>query len=120
MGWSPVGVECGVARPIRRLERWSILPALTNEGYLDWLIYQGSITADLYLQFLVEIILLSCEAFPGRRSVLIIDNASIHKDVGIKTAYQEVGVLLQFLPLCLLEGISRDILPWVQQPLLCI
>ena len=52
MGWSPIGVECAVERPIKRSERWSILPALTNEGYMDWIIYQGSITADLFLEFL--------------------------------------------------------------------
>jgi hypothetical protein len=38
-GWSPIGVECKVSRPLKRLERWSVLPALCNNGYIDWMIY---------------------------------------------------------------------------------
>jgi hypothetical protein len=37
-GWSPEGTICGVARPLKRSERWSILPALTVNGYLSYLI----------------------------------------------------------------------------------
>jgi hypothetical protein len=47
-GWSPIGTTCGLARPIRRSERWSLLPALTVDGYLSYLITQGSITAEAF------------------------------------------------------------------------
>lgn len=61
------------------------------------MIYQGAINADLFLEFLQEKVLPNCEAFPGKQSVLIIDNASIHKDCQIQTACNNIGVLLQFL-----------------------
>lgn len=35
-GWSLRGVPCRVRLPGRRTERWSILPALTVDGWLDW------------------------------------------------------------------------------------
>jgi hypothetical protein len=62
----------------------------------------------------------SCEAFPGRRSVLVMDNASIHKDVRIKTACQEAGVLLQFLPPYSpdynpIESMFKDLKAWVKK-----
>ena len=62
------------------------------------MISQGSITADLFLGFLQDKILPNCEPFPGKRSVLILDNASIHKSAAIQRACDEAGVLLQFLP----------------------
>jgi hypothetical protein len=37
--WSPIGLICEQVRPFKRSERWSILPALTEEGYLDWIIF---------------------------------------------------------------------------------
>ena len=79
-GWSPIGVECRISRPLKRSERWSILLALTIDGYIEWVIIQGSITADLYLEFVVERVLPYCTPYPGPRSVLVMDNASIHKD----------------------------------------
>lgn len=120
MGWSPVGLECEAVRPIKRSERWSILPVLTNEGYLDWLIYQDSITADLFVQFIQERVLPYCEPFPGRRSVLIMDNATIHKDKRIKVVCDAAGVLLQFLlsyspDFNPIESTFKDLKAWVKR-----
>jgi transposase len=119
-GWSPVGVECKVSRPLKRSERWSILPALCNKGYMDWMIYQGAITADLFVEFLRERVLPYCTAYPGVRSVIIMDNASIHKDRRIQEACDEVGVLLKFLPpyspdFNPIEATFKDLKAWVKK-----
>jgi hypothetical protein len=50
----PIGTTCVVARPLKRLERWSILLALTVDGYLSYLITQGSITAKAFKTFVEE------------------------------------------------------------------
>jgi hypothetical protein len=97
-GWAPIGVRCGVDIPIKRLERWSILLVLTNKGYLDWVIYQGAISADLFISFIKEKVLPYCESYLGKRSVLVLDNALIYKDRRLQIAYDDAGVLLQFLP----------------------
>jgi len=48
-GWSPKGVSCSVLRTVKRSERWSILPALTTEGYLpDPLIIQGGVNKETF------------------------------------------------------------------------
>ena len=79
-GWSPVGLICEQFRPIKRSERWSILPALTVEGYIEYSIFQGAFTAELFIEFVEEKVLPHCNPYPGPRSVLILDNASIHKN----------------------------------------
>ena len=43
-GWSPQGLTCEYCYSIKRSEKWSILPALVDDSYLDWITFQGSIT----------------------------------------------------------------------------
>ena len=74
------------------------MPALTHAGYLDWIIFQGSITSELFLEFVRERVLPHCSAYLGPHSVLILDNASIHKSAQLRHMCEERGVLLKFLP----------------------
>jgi transposase len=96
--WSPIGLTCVQSRLIKRSERWSILPALTVDGYLDYIIHQGAIMADLFIEFIEEKVLLYCSLYSGLQSVLILDNASIHKNPRLQQLCNEAGVLLKFLP----------------------
>jgi transposase len=97
-GWSPVGLDCGVFRPIKRSMRWSVLPALGHEGYLCHMIHQGSITSEIFLEFVEGSLLPLCSAYPGPRSVLILDNARIHHSDQLQELCKERGILLEFLP----------------------
>jgi transposase len=73
------------------------LPALDVEGYFAWLIYQGGITSDIILMFIRDQVLPHCEPYPGKRSVLVLDNASIHHNQALKELCEEHGVRLEFL-----------------------
>ena len=44
-GWSSFGITPLVSRPVKRSERWSILPAYTVDGIICSYIFQGSITS---------------------------------------------------------------------------
>ena len=46
----------------------------------------------------MEQLLPHCNPFPGKRSVIIMDNASFHRGPEIKTACARVGVKLVYLP----------------------
>jgi transposase len=119
-GWAPIGSGCGVARPLKRSERWSVLPALTVDGYLSYLILQGSITSAIFKAFVEERVLPHCTPYPGPRSVLILDNASIHKSTRLQELCDKHGVLLKFLPpyspdFNPIEATFNDIKAWIKR-----
>ena len=56
----------------------SLLPAMTVNGYLACTTFQGSVERRAFLDFLKTDLFPRCGRFPGPKSVLILDNASIH------------------------------------------
>lgn len=94
-GWSLKGAPCYTDEPIKRSERWSILPAMDMNGYLPGtLIHQGSITAEIFEDWLETTILPQLE--PG--SILVMDNASIHRSEGVRELIESFDCILAFLP----------------------
>jgi transposase len=96
------------------------LLALIHKGYLDWIIFQGSITSELFLEFVQERVLLHCSAYPGPCSVIILDNASIYKSVELCYMCEEREVLLKFLLLYLLDinpikATFKDLKTWIKR-----
>lgn len=45
-GWVPKGATSWVSQEFKRQKRWSIPPAYTVNGYLGWIILQGSLTKE--------------------------------------------------------------------------
>ena len=97
-GWSEYGIVPKVKRPLKRSQRWSILPAYTIDGVLTSFVYHGAINGPLFLWFLQEQVLPRCNPFPGPRSVLIMDNCSTHHVREVRELCERYGVILQFLP----------------------
>ena len=119
-GWSPVGHSCGVLKPLKRSVKWSILPALGHEGYLCYMIHQGSITSEIFLDFVEAPLLPLCSAYPGPRSVLILDNATIHYSKRLRELCKTRGILLEFLPPYSpdynpIEATFKDLKAWLQK-----
>ena len=63
-------------------------------------IYQGSLTATIFLDFVKKKVFPHCTPYSagGPRSVLVLDNARIHHSRELKDACDEAGILLEFLP----------------------
>ena len=78
-GWAPIGLSAHEIHPAKRSEQWSILPAYTIDGYIIYNIVHGSYNAELFHTFIENKVLSLCSPYPGPRSVLIMDNASIHR-----------------------------------------
>lgn len=78
-GWAPVGLTPREARAFGRSKRWSLCPAYTIDGYVTWEIVHGSFTAVLFEDFIKNKVLPLCNPFPLPRSVIIMDNAPIHR-----------------------------------------
>jgi transposase len=94
-GWGPVGQSVTLSYSMKRSERWSLLPAMTVNGYLAHRIFQGAITAELMEDFLREDVLPHLDA---GYHVLLMDNASIHRSPAIAQLCLESGIQLEYLP----------------------
>jgi transposase len=97
MGWSLRGLPCKVVCSNRRSTRWSILPAMGLNGYLDYEIVHGSFTTERFNLF-VRQLLSKMNPFPGPRSVLVLDNAKVHHSADLIAMCEEAGVRLEYLP----------------------
>lgn len=97
-GWSPRGVPIRVKQDLRRSKRWSILPAFTIEGYIEWEILHGAYNVSLYDDFIRRKFLPLCTPGNGPRSVLVMETQSIHRSNELKDMCAEAGVELAFLP----------------------
>jgi DDE superfamily endonuclease len=92
-GWSPRGVPCRVTMPNGRSRRWSILPAIGINGYLDYEIYHGSFNSERFNNF-IRRLLSKMNPYPGPRSVLIMDNCSAHHTLVSSPTPHSLSVLI--------------------------
>jgi transposase len=97
-GWAPKGCPLMVKELLKCTPRWSILPAYTIDGYITTVLFQGSINKERFEDFIIDFVLPQCTPFPGRNSVLVMDNCSVHRSEVIATACARAGVLIRFLP----------------------
>jgi hypothetical protein len=77
-GWSPCGERARRRDFFIRGVRYSVLPAMSLEGILHCDIQVGAYTAETFDHFVAGL-LTKMNHFPQRNSVLVMDNASIHK-----------------------------------------
>lgn len=97
-GWAPRGQEATVESAFERGKRWHMLPALTVEGLLHLLVYQGHTTTEGFLEWLEVGVLPRMNQFPDRNSILVMDNASWHRDLRVAALCARFRVLLIYLP----------------------
>ena len=83
---------------LKRSKRWSILPAFTVDGYIACEVHQGSITAEIFNDFVRNQVLPQTTANGGPRSVLVLDNASIHWNQELIQMCETANVTLARLP----------------------
>ena len=80
-----------------RGSKYSILPALSLDGILHLEVVENAVTGAAFRCF-VEGLLPRMNKWPLPNSVLVVDNASIHKVAGICELVEEHGMRLMFLP----------------------
>ncbi|KAJ3503155.1 hypothetical protein NMY22_g18348 [Coprinellus aureogranulatus] len=98
-GWAEINTRCVRRMTFLRGIRYSILPALTVDGIIALEIIEGSITKDIFLKFLREQVAPTLNPYPGKRSVVLLDNCSIHHDEDIRQLIvDECGARLIYLP----------------------
>ncbi len=80
-GWAPVGAVAEVSELLKYTEKWSILPMFTVDGYEAWEVIHGSYNTELFNAFIENQVIPRMNPFPATRSVLIMDNCKIHRNV---------------------------------------
>lgn len=83
-----------------RGKRYSAIGILTTEGIEDVYITEGSVNGEIFLDFVRKCLLPILMPFNGinQKSVVILDNASIHHVDCVIETIQSVGALVRFLP----------------------
>lgn len=78
-----------VHRPVPDGEnRYSLLPAITMDGVIYAKVVEGSFTAELFLEFIHGLLDRMDKSMP-QGSVIVLDNARIHKDPLIRQLIEE-------------------------------
>ena len=83
-----------------RGQHFSSIAIMSTAGILDFQVVTGSVTGDVFKQFVQNSILPLLMPFNGtnKHSIVVMDNASIHHVHGITELIQGVGAIPLFLP----------------------
>ncbi|KAG8926769.1 hypothetical protein FRC01_008402 [Tulasnella sp. 417] len=96
-GWAPIGTRSRRRDFFIRGTRYLMLPALSLEGILHLSILPHSFNAASFRLF-IDGLLDEMHPYPGPNSVIVMDNASIHKGPGLCEMIEERGMRLLYLP----------------------
>jgi transposase len=112
-GRAPLGQRAVAHIPFNRGQRYSIVAAMSIDGYIAQRVVPGSLNGNEYLDFILEEVVchsypLSCSMlitirklpqmnpFPQDESVLIMDNCSIHKSEHLREVVESYGMHATF------------------------
>ena len=96
-GWSPRGVVCRVLQDSSRSNRWSILPAIGINGYLEYEIFHRLFTLERFENFIYKL-LSKMNRFPLPRLVLVMDNVASHHSPYVRAMCEQARVILEYIP----------------------
>jgi transposase len=77
-----------------------MLTAYTIDRYIKALVFNGTYDGDIFKGFIINQVVPLYNPYPGPRSVIILDNASVYyiNQQNIKDVYRRHGILVRFLP----------------------
>ncbi|GES95727.1 hypothetical protein GLOIN_2v1434041 [Rhizophagus clarus] len=79
-------------------KRYTILPALSLEGFIAVNIMEGSCDKERFKTFVLTQLIPQMNPYPAKHSVLVMDNARIHHDDDLVTAVEDIVALAQTTP----------------------
>lgn len=81
-------------------KRYSVIAIMSTRGVEDIYIHEGTVTAEVFLDFVKRCLLPLLMPFNGSNpnSIVVLDNASVHKGESALEAISAVGAIVRFLP----------------------
>ena len=95
-GMTPVGLKF----PVKSGKRISAIAAMSTMGVEDFYLVEGSVNSDIFLEYIQNSLKPILKPFDGMnaKSIVVIDNASIHHTDAVCRLSSSTGALLWFLP----------------------
>ena len=99
-GYALKGCRATTKKLLVRGKRYSTIAAMCIDGILDVYITDKTVNSETFCTFLEQCLLPHLLPFNGvnPRSVVIMDNASIHHTDSVVSLIEEVGALVHYLP----------------------
>jgi hypothetical protein len=97
-GWAPKGQPARLHADLSRGLRYSVIGALDISGLFAYnIVEKRTVKADTFTVFFLDVLARS-SPYPGPRSVVVMDNASVHARATLQALCDICGVVLLFLP----------------------
>ncbi len=97
--YAPVGEPARYQASRTRGHCWSVLPTYTIDDYLLCIgIREGWFNGEAFFRWLADELLPLCSSFPAPKSVIIMDNVSIHCNARIEELITSHGCEVRYLP----------------------
>ena len=97
--YAPIGQPARYHADRTRGRSWSVLPAYTIDGYLPCTgIREGWFNGEAFHRWISDELLPHCNAFPGPRSIIVMDNVSSHCNQRIEDVITGFGCQIRYLP----------------------
>ena len=97
--YAPIGQNGRYHADPTRGRSWSVLSAYTVNEYLPRTGFkEGWFNAETFFRWIVDELLSHCDVFPAHRSVIIMNNASIHCNPRIEEVIRQHGCEVRYLP----------------------
>ena len=79
--------------------RISVIAAMTVQGILDLKVVQGTVTGEIFVDFIEKQLLPYLMTFDGHNpnNVVLLDNCSVHHVPGVSDAIDDTGALIHYL-----------------------
>ena len=97
-GYSIRGYRTEIHSLLVRGRRVTSIAAISSTGLLDVYHTTGTGTGDIFFNFIRGSVIPNMLPFPNPRSILVMDNCSIHHVDYVQDFIRDCGILLLFLP----------------------
>ena len=88
-------------RLLERGPRVSAIAAMSTDGVIAVDLHKGSVNCDVFVDFIRGSLIPNMQQFDGvaERSIVILDNCSIHHIPEVIEHFRDAGIVVFFLPL---------------------
>ena len=99
-GYSLRGMSPICYQLLKRGQRLSAIAAISSDGLVGVEITEGTVDGSKFVDFIHGILIPEMEPFDGtaKRSIVIMDNCSIHHTADVAQALEDAGILVMYLP----------------------